>query len=240
MKNSDNEHQEDPCPSSRPLEEFVVFELESFIRSKNPLSNPRNHDFKIINDENSSVLHHLKAMRKKVARKIKFIKYMKKACRVCVTLACGVVAIVATIIATHTLTAIIMGPAILSLPLKSLKRKIQRFMISRNMRFLGEVWDQLDVAAKGSYILNRDFDTMSRVVSRLHDEIEHNKEMIRLWLSYRKEKMCLEIVKELRKSEVGFMKQLEELEENVYLCLVTINRARALVVNKMTSSCIEH
>ncbi|XP_054817986.1 UPF0496 protein At1g20180-like [Prosopis cineraria] len=218
--------------------ELVAFELESFILSTNPFSNPDNFNFQTINDNNSSVFQRLKAMRKNVVRKIKCIKYTKKASTVCAALACGVIAIAAAIIATHTLTAIIMGPAILSFPMKSFKRKVtQRVRVLRSSTgFLGKVRDQLDVAAKGTYILSRDFDTTSRLVARLHSEIERNKEMVRFWMGRKEEeKLGLEIVKEMRKSEVGFRKQVEELEEHVYLCLVTINRARSLVVKEMLS-----
>lgn len=98
---------------------------------------------------------------------------------------------------------------------------------------LGKVYDQLDIAAKGTYILNRDFETMSRLVARLHDEIEHNRAMVQFYLDRKEDKFSLQIVKELKKSDVGFRKQMEEVEEHVYLCLVTINRVRALVIKEM-------
>lgn len=231
------------------IENNVVFDLESFVNPKNSLDF---FDFGIVNKRNASVLESLKETRKKVARKMKYVKFTKRASGVCITLACGLVAIGAAIIASHALTAIVMGGAVpvmfFGLPLKSLKRKVGprvRVLKSGGFGSLGRARDQLDVAAKGTYILSRDFDTMSRLVVRLRDEVERKREMVRFWMWRRKEeeknsKMCVEIVKELRKSEVGFRKQVEELEEHVYLCLVTINRARALVVKgmMMASSCI--
>ncbi|KAJ6399107.1 hypothetical protein OIU77_019787 [Salix suchowensis] len=104
----------------------------------------------------------------------------------------------------------------------------------------GKVGQQLDVAAKGTYILNRDFDTMSRLVARLHDEVEHDKAMIRFCLERKEDRFSLQVMKELKKSDSGFRKRVEELEEHVYLCLLTINRARALVIEEMTASSIEH
>ncbi|KAH1191277.1 hypothetical protein GmHk_20G058593 [Glycine max] len=86
--------------------ELIIFELNSFNYSNNPFSNLKSHDFKIINDKHSSVLHHLKSMRKKVGRKIKLMKYLKKTSEVCVTAACGIVAITAMVIATRTLKKI--------------------------------------------------------------------------------------------------------------------------------------
>jgi hypothetical protein len=44
-------------------------------------------------------------------------------------------------------------------------------------------------------------------------------------------------VREFIKSENGFRQQVEELEEHVYLCLLTINRARGLVIKEMTKTC---
>ncbi|CAJ1976939.1 unnamed protein product [Sphenostylis stenocarpa] len=218
--------------------EVVIFELNSFTYSKNPLSNLKNHDFKLINDKHSSVLCHLKSMRKRVGRKIKLIKYLMKTSWVCVTTACGLVAITAMVIATHTLTAVILGPAILSFPFKHLKKKLRAYKLSRKGS-LSKVYDQLDIAAKGTYILNRDFDTMSRLVARLHDEIEYNRAMVQFCLDRKQDKVSLQVVKELNKSDVGFRKQVEELEEHVYLCLVKINQARALVIKEMKRSCLE-
>ncbi|KAL6269241.1 hypothetical protein ACE6H2_026152 [Prunus campanulata] len=219
----------------------IVSELNLFILQNNinPFSNPNNHDFELIHDKYSSVLHHLKSMRKKVSRKIKLIKFFKKASGICITAACSLIAISAVVLAVHTLTALLMGPAIFSFPFKRLKKKLSRIPFLRS-RILTKVGEQLDVAAKGTYILNRDFDTMSRLVARLHDEVEHNKSMIRFCLERKEDKFSLQVVKELKKSDIGFRKQVEELQEHVYLCLVTINRARALVIKEMKKSCVEN
>ncbi|WOG97153.1 hypothetical protein DCAR_0416492 [Daucus carota subsp. sativus] len=141
------------------------------------------------------------------------------------------------VLAAHTLTALLMGPALFSLPLKPIKKKIMDFKFLRS-GVLSKVGEQLDVAAKGTYILNRDFDTMSRLVARLHDEIEHNKTMIQFFLDRKEHTFALQVVKELKKNDVGFRKQVEELEEHVYLCLVTINRARALVIKEFGTKCV--
>ncbi|KAF8411621.1 hypothetical protein HHK36_004178 [Tetracentron sinense] len=219
---------------------YVMSELTSFNLLNNPFSNPNDqHEFKLIHDQYSSVLHRLKSKRKKVARKIKLIKCFKKATGICITAACGLVAVTTIVLAAHTLTGLLMGPAIFSFPPTRLKNKFLNFRFLRS-GFLRKIGEQLDVAAKGTYILNRDFDTMSLLVARLHDEIEHSKEMIQFCLERREDRFPLqEVVKELRRSDIGFKKQVEELEEHVYLCLVTINRARVLVIKEMTTSCEE-
>ncbi|XP_039039872.1 UPF0496 protein At1g20180-like [Hibiscus syriacus] len=220
----------------------VLSELNSFVALKNPFSNPNKHDFKTINEKYSSILHHLKSKKRKVSRKIKMIKFIHKASGICLMTACGLIVVIAIVIAVHTLAPLLMAPAILSfVPVKLLKKK--KTMIFKKLPclkcgFLRKVGDQLDVAAKGTYILNRDFDTMSRIVSRMNDEVEHKKEIIQICLERQREdhRFCLQIVKELNKCNSGFWKQVQELEEHVYLCLVTINRARALVIKEMTTS----
>ncbi|EOY16745.1 Uncharacterized protein TCM_035624 [Theobroma cacao] len=213
----------------------TISELNSFIVLNNPFSNPNKHDFKIIHDKYASVLHHLKSKRKKVARRMKLIKFVHKASGVCLTAACGLALIIAIVIAAHTLAALFMAPAVVSFPAKLFKKKLFSFPCLKR-GFLRKIGEQLDVAAKGTYILNRDFDTMSRLVSRLHDEVEHNKAMIQICLERREDRFSVQVVKELKKSNVGVRKQVEELEEHVYLCLVTINRARALVIKEVTTS----
>ncbi|KAB1203252.1 UPF0496 protein 3 [Morella rubra] len=81
---------------------------------------------------------------------------------------------------------------------------------------------------------------MSRLVARLQDEVEHKKAMIQFCLERREDKLSLQVEEEINKSDViGFRKQVQELEEHVYLCLVTISRARLLVIKEMTSSCVQ-
>lgn len=218
---------------------FIFSELCSINFHKNPLSNNLNqNDFTRIRDKYSSVLQHLRSKKKSVARRIKLIKCFNKASGVCVTLACGVTAVAAMVLAAHTLAALVMGPALFCLPMKPLKKKVLSIRLLK-YGFLRKIGEQLDVAAKGTYILNRDFDTMSRLITRVYDEIEHNKEMINLCLDRREDRFSLQILKELKKTDFGFRKQVEELEEHVYLCLLTINRARALVVKEIAKSCKE-
>lgn len=216
----------------------IISEVNTFIIENNPVSIPDTHEFKLIHDKYSSVLHHLKSKRKKVARKIKLIKCVNKASGVCIMAACGLVTLTAMVIAAHTLGALLMAPMIFSFPLKSFQKKLFSLKYLKS-GFLQKIREQLDAAAKGTYILNRDFDTMSRLVARLHNEVEHNKAMIQICLERREDKVALQVVKELKKSSSGLRKQIEEIEEHVYLCLVTINRARTLVVKQMTASTIQ-
>ncbi|XP_065882237.1 UPF0496 protein At3g49070-like [Euphorbia lathyris] len=221
--------------------EEVISEMNSFIIQTNPFSTPNKHDFQLINDRHFHVLNGLKSKRNRIARKIKVIACINKAGGVCIAAACGLISVAAIIAAAHTFSALLLSPAILGFPVKWLKKNVMklRFMRSGILRGIGK---QLDVAAKGTYILNRDFDTMSRLVVRVHDEVERNKEMIQLGLDTREEndRFYVEVVKEIKKSDVGFRKQVEELQEHVYLCLLTINRARALVLNEMNISTLRN
>nr|KYP43868.1 UPF0496 protein At1g20180 family [Cajanus cajan] len=212
---------------------LIIFELNSFIFSNNPFSDLNNHDFKLISGKHSLVLHSLTSMRKRMGRKVKLMTYLKETSETCVKVACGLVPITTNVIATHILAAPTMGQTILGFPCtERLKRKLPHLRFSR--KFLSKVCDQLDIASKGTYILNKDFDTTSRVVARLCDEIEHNRAMVQLCLDKKDDKFSLQIVKELKKSDAGFWRLVEELKEHVYLCLVNINQARCLLINEMT------
>ncbi|KAL9277405.1 hypothetical protein ACSQ67_025056 [Phaseolus vulgaris] len=201
---------------------LIIVELNSSILT-NPFSNLKCHDFKLISDENASVLNRLKSMRKMLERNFKLKTYLKTS-EFCDLVGCDIVAIT-----TRTLTALV-TPTILNFTCKNLEKELPRF----SRRFLGKVCEQLEIAAKGTYILNKDLDTMSRLVDRLYDDIEHIRAKIQFCLDKKIHKFSLQIVKELRKSDDGFRKTVEELKEHACLCLVTINRSRDLVTKEMT------
>ncbi|GFZ01127.1 transmembrane protein, putative [Actinidia rufa] len=129
-----------------------------------------------------------------------------------------------TIITTHALALLVASPALIvgSLELAS-SRKLVRFSA------------QLNAAAKGNYILNRDLDTISRLVARVNDELEHMRAMVRFLLERGEERIQVswEVARQLKKTNSSFSQQLDELEEHLYLCFMNINRARNLVVNEI-------
>ncbi|KAK1283341.1 UPF0496 protein 3 [Acorus calamus] len=128
--------------------------------------------------------------------------------------------------ATHGLAALMAAPVLMLLWLGSGRR-------------LKRVAARLDLATKGAYILNKDLDTISRLVTRLNDEFEHTLVMAQFCL----ERWRLgegprksgreEAVARMRKNESSFTERLDELEEHLYLCFMTINRARGLVVKEL-------
>ncbi|XP_029129403.1 UPF0496 protein At3g49070 [Cajanus cajan] len=102
-------------------------------------------------------------------------------------------------------------------------------------RKLAKVMARLDAAAKGTYIVNKDLETTSRLVARLNDEFEYMRTTVRFWLERKDDRIQAdgEVARLLKKNQCSFSDLLDELEEHLYLCFMTINRARELVLNKI-------
>lgn len=94
----------------------------------------------------------------------------------------------------------------------------------------------LDIAARGVYILIKDFDTMSRLVLRLRDEMEHRKYVAEVCVRTRKNEVLKGVMREFKMEECWFLEQLDELEKQIYLCFVDINRSRRLLVEEIDNS----
>ncbi|CAH9101659.1 unnamed protein product [Cuscuta europaea] len=97
---------------------------------------------------------------------------------------------------------------------------------------------KVELAAKGSYIVKRDLETMSRLMRQIHDEIEHNKGMIKLCMKKSEDNnFSLQMLfKAFKNNNYGFDKKVEELQQHVYLCLFTINRVKVLVIREILES----
>ncbi|GAB4861112.1 hypothetical protein Ancab_036270 [Ancistrocladus abbreviatus] len=133
------------------LEQFalIIPELHSSLIIKNPFSDPHKNDFMLICEKCKSLLQHLKSNSRRVSGRIKLIECLTKTLRISITLVCGLVATAAIFLAVHSLSALIMAPALCCLPIKTLKKKFQgiKFLRSGILRKVGE---QLDITAKAT------------------------------------------------------------------------------------------
>ncbi|KAK7315744.1 hypothetical protein VNO77_34315 [Canavalia gladiata] len=90
---------------------------------------------------------------------------------------------------------------------------------------------QLDAAAKCAYVLSNDLGTIDALVSRLRAAAEGDKVLVRLGLERGNGRYLVqEVIKQLCKSHQGFLRQVEDLEEHIYLCSYNINKARFLLL----------
>ncbi|CAJ1972287.1 unnamed protein product [Sphenostylis stenocarpa] len=139
--------------------------------------------------------------------------------------ACLVAAITASLVVitiSHGLALIMAMPGLASMNLGS-KRK------------LAKVAARLDAAAKGSFIVNKDLEMTSRLVARLNDELEYMRRRVKIWVERRENRVeGNDVVQLLKKKHCSFSEQLDELEEHLYLCFMTINGARDLVLSQIS------
>ncbi|KAG9442811.1 hypothetical protein H6P81_018665 [Aristolochia fimbriata] len=223
---------DDRCYYSEDQCRFISGELAAFARLENPLSCSSLVQFRRVHDLHASLLHRLTSTRKKVLRRAKTIRLVKKASGVGLLVAFGALNVGLVVVAAHTIVGLASIPVLVCQSVALVREK--KKWVRGRCDSLGRVGAQLDAAARGAYILDRDLETMSRLVRRLHDEIEHSKAMIEICLRSPRGYLLREVVKEFESGEGVFLEQLKELEEHVYLCFLTINRARRLVVQQLS------
>uniref|UniRef100_A0A5K1GUA4 Uncharacterized protein n=1 Tax=Nymphaea colorata TaxID=210225 RepID=A0A5K1GUA4_9MAGN len=193
-------------------------ELSSSTILDNPLSICPPTQFRTIHDLYSSMQKKLTKRKRKITKRVKLIGLVKKLSSAGLILACTAVGV---FLALHGCAGVLAAPLALPGFCTKMVMKLKRLRAFRT-NFLNTLSAQLDAAARAAYILIRDFHTMSRLVIRLHDEIEHNRAVIKICLRNRERHTLQEILRELRLSRGGFVEQLNELEEHVYLCFLTI------------------
>ncbi|KAF7148507.1 hypothetical protein RHSIM_Rhsim03G0189200 [Rhododendron simsii] len=201
----------------------ILARLTKFFNSANPFASTAalQRRFRAVKTGCTQLLKRLESSRDEARAKLRVIQKVKLGSAI--FLVAFTVSLTAIII-FHALAMTVAVPGLIAASLElASARKLVRFSA------------QLDAAAKGTYTLNRDLDTTSRLVARLHDELEHVRAMVRFWLEQGEERLQAkgEVARQLKMNNSSFSEQLDELEEHLYLCLMTINRARNLVVKEI-------
>ncbi|XP_072954917.1 UPF0496 protein 3-like isoform X1 [Typha angustifolia] len=204
--------------------------LADIAKTLNPFeslaSSSKRQYFKQVQDGSASLLKKLESGRRKAKAKLHRINHIKRALAVSFVILTASTSVVGAFVAMHALVALLAVPTLLS---------------TASFRFASSGWlrkaiSQLDAATKGTYILNRDLDTISRLVARLHDEVDHMGELLRLCFERRdggRRRLVEEVIRQVWKNDASFNQQLDELEEHLYLCFMTINKARSLVMKEV-------
>ncbi|CAD6263747.1 unnamed protein product [Miscanthus lutarioriparius] len=235
----------DSTASTSSRASLAVAEEPPFPVRSNPFCTTTRSNFRQIHDKCSSILHTIRSSHGRVARKLKIVKAVKKLSRTLLVIA-SVAAAAAAIGAGPYLLFLIgllIGPAAAAgLCQIALKRRPLTATTTKGRSggkittALSLLQDQLDTAAKGTYVLGRDLDTLNQLVARISDGIERENDMA--WrcveaASDRCPAAVLEMVSELRRSCSASGRLAEELEEHVCLCLATIHKARVLVIHEI-------
>ncbi|TVU14540.1 hypothetical protein EJB05_38015, partial [Eragrostis curvula] len=212
-----------------------------FPASSNSFSTTTRSNFRQIHDKYSSTFQSFRSSHRKVARKLNVVKAVKKLLKTCLVVSCGAAAATAIAAAPHLLfLGLLVGPAAAGLCPTALKRRITVRKTTKTKRYswdtsLLRLREQLDTAAKGTYVLGRDLDTVSHLMARLSDGIERENAMAMCCVERVEERRSVvEMVRELRRSWSSSKRLAEELEEHVCLCLATIHSARVLVIQEIS------
>ncbi|ESW23706.1 hypothetical protein PHAVU_004G069400 [Phaseolus vulgaris] len=190
--------------------------FQPFHTLPNPI--PDSHTFSAIRADLSVLKTTLDHRAARSLRSLRLSRRLFRGSAICLVVV-AVAVIAATVAATvHAVVAIAGSGAGFALPVcASEKRELARLR-------------QLDAAAKCAYVLSNDLGTIDALVSRLRAAVEGDKVLVGLGLERGNERYLVEeVIKQLWKSHQGFLRQVEDLEEHIFLCFYNINKARLLV-----------
>ncbi|MED6146330.1 hypothetical protein PIB30_033439 [Stylosanthes scabra] len=213
----------------------ICGDLASFALQKNPLSIISPMMFREIHNKYTVLLHRLKSKRGKVRRMLTIKRVCKKVGGIGIIASYSALIVALIVFAFHSVVGIMAAPCIVGGSFGLMRKKFNFSKTPSSSNDNKRLCEQLDVAARGVYILINDLDTMSRMVNRLHDEVEHRREIADICLKSGNGKceIVKQVVREFHDYESNFLDQLEELEEHIYLCFLTINRSRGLVMQEI-------
>ncbi|XP_058785474.1 UPF0496 protein At1g20180-like [Vicia villosa] len=220
-------------------ENVIYKELVSFVLNNSLFLSNKVINFRDIHEKQVLLLDRLNSKKLKLRRRIRIKRLCKKVGGIGLIVSQTALLMALLLFAFHSIIGLAAAPYVMCGFFGLMKKKKRFKGVYGKYGSSEKLYEQIDVAAKGVYIIINDLDTMSRMVKRLEDEVEHWREVADICKnSYgngnRRCEILKMVVREFHDCQTNFMDQLEELEEHIYLCFLTINRSRRLLMQKIT------
>lgn len=166
---------------------------------------------------------------RKARRKHRLLRRTTRSSGICLIACTTGITVVGLVLASHILTALVAGCACI------LGGSCCDLVAMQGLR---EDMDRLDAAARNTYVLDNDLDTIERLVTRLHDTVEDDKKLVRLGVEGgRGQRHPIEhVVQHLHKNHRSVLQQLSDLDEHICLYFASVNRVRSLLLQHIHQS----
>lgn len=189
---------------------------------ENPFMPPQPHNFDHLRQSFSQFTKQLDKHLEKTKSRVHLRHHYSKGSSLCIIAAGVGVAVAAVAIATHALVAIVAGP-ICPIILQSLTTRKEVVHQA-----------QLNIAAKVAYLIHKELDTIDRLVALLHSDVENDKFLVHHGVDRGMDRYLIqEVLKQLKRNRSSFAQRLVFLEEHLFLCFASINRARSLLLQEI-------
>lgn len=204
---------ENPFPSS----------FSSSANANGSTSNRSNSQFQDMKGSFLELKEQLDERLHKARRRRQILRRTMRGSGICLIACTTGITVVGIVLASHILTAMVTGCACI------LGGSCCDLVVKRGLR---EDMDRLDAAARNTYALNNDLDTIERLVMRLHDTVEDDKKLVRLGVEGgRGQRHPIEhVIQHLRKNHRSVLQQLSDLDEHICLYFASVNRVRSLLL----------
>ncbi|KAJ1699972.1 hypothetical protein LUZ63_008484 [Rhynchospora breviuscula] len=165
----------------------------------------------------------------KARRKNRILRRTTRGSGICLIACTTGLTVVGLVLASHIMAALVAGSACI------LGGSCCDWVA---MHGLKEDMDRLDAAARNTYALNNDLDTIERLVARVHETIEDDKKLMGLGIAGgRGQRHPIEhVLRYLRKNHSSLLQQLLELDEHICLYFASVNRVRSLLLQHIHQS----
>lgn len=182
--------------------------------------------------------------RRTTGKRFRVARCRRLACATGIAIVVGVT-IIGALAATHAVAsvalaapAVALSPATATAPVAaaaspSKRRKHRIRCRSLRLSLLKKQMAQLEAFARGTFTVTIMLDTIACLVARLHGDLQRTKRLIGRGWSHRSELMSvLALAKQLSKIHSHVAEQLSDLEEQVYMFCLIINKARRIVFHE--------